>query len=98
MSLWYKELTLIDFMMSNNGLQETVATTDNDLRWIVDSYFPEPPIGNGEGEIPPEDDPDPPPSMYYNRERPTWNEVYESTAVIVNCKSILVHTCKRFNL
>ena len=74
-------------MLSYDGFQETVAATDNNLRWKVDSYFPEAPIGDGDDQIPPEDV-TVKPTFYYNRERPTWNDVFESSAVIVYCKSI----------
>ena len=59
--------------------QETVEVVDNGLRWIVDSYFPLPP----NGAIP--DDDTTPPTTYYSRSAATWNDVYESTTIIVYC-------------
>ena len=74
-----------------NVFQETVTTEDNGLRWIVHSFFSEPPIGDRDDEIPVEDDTTPP-TFYYNRERPSWNEVYESNLIVVYCK--LFKMCK----
>ena len=68
-----------------NIFQVTVTAEDNGLRGIVDSFFPEPPIGPGEDEIPADDD-TVPPTFYYNRERPVWNEIYESSKIVVYCK------------
>ena len=59
--------------------QETVEVVDNGLRWIVDSYLPPPP----DGAIP--DNDTMPPTEYYSRSAPNWNDVYESTTIIVYC-------------
>ena len=59
--------------------QETLEATENGLYWIVDSYFQPPP----HGAIP--DDYVIPPEMYYNHDAPVWNEVYESTTIVVYC-------------
>ena len=72
---------LIKYLISIRTFQETVAAGDNGLHWIVDSYFPPPP----DGAIP-DDDTKPPGTEYYSRSAPTWNEVYESTTIIVYCK------------
>ena len=60
--------------------QVTVNAADNGLQWVVVSYFPPSP----DGTIP--DDVIMPPTEYYSRSAPTWNEVYESTTIIVYCK------------
>ena len=65
--------------------QEKLTTEHNGRRWIVDSYF----LGPPDGAIP-EDDTTPP-TAYYNRDVPipTWNEVYESSQIVVYCKSFV---------
>ena len=77
-SMYYRKYPLLIEIF-----QETVTATDNGLRWIVDSYFPEPP----DGTIP--DDDTTPPTAYYSRSAPTWNEVYESTSIVVFCKLLI---------
>ena len=57
--------------------KQTVVTSDDGLNWIVDSYFPLPPNKT----IP--DDVTSPPTEYYSRSAPTWNEQYISSQIVL---------------
>ena len=61
--------------------QVTVGVEDNELHWIVDSFFVDPP----DGSIP-DNDITPPITEYYSRSRPTWNGFYKSNTIVVYCK------------
>ena len=77
-----KSLGFRNYLILIEIFQATVTTTDNGLQWIVDSYFPPPP----DGAIPDDDDNTTPTTKYYSRSAPTWNEVYESTTIVVYCE------------